>query len=524
MKQLYYNGTIYTMDEKHPKVEAVAIENDRIVEVYEKMPENWDGDKIDLNNHVMFPGFIDGHSHFVGCANSLSQCDLSQAYSFDEIVETVRAFIQNHDIPEGKWVIANNYDHNFLKEKAHPDRHVLDRISEEIPILFVHASNHMGVVNTAGLKLKNISDDIQDPQGGRFGRFEDGQLSGYMEENAFIDFQKSISSFDMNVLIENIRKAQELYAQYGITTIQDGMVTKELYPLLKMLAQMGALKMDVVGYIDLENSRDIYLTNKEDHEYHGHFRIGGYKIFLDGSPQGRTAWMKEPYTNSNDCAYPVHNDEHLYELINTALTDKAQLLAHCNGDAAAKQYVDTFEKVMSDHDYSKTYRPVMIHAQFVGKEEIQRMKSIEMMPSFFVAHTYYWGDIHIENLGYPRASRMSPVQDAIQAGLAYTFHQDTPVLAPDMMKTIACAVNRITKTGVELSKEQSVSVMDALKAITIHAAYQYHEENDKGSIEKGKKANFTILEQDPFVVDHDKLETIAVMQTIVDGQPIYSKK
>ncbi|MDO4664382.1 MAG: amidohydrolase [Erysipelotrichaceae bacterium] len=523
MKKLFYNGTIYTMDENQPTAKAVAIENDKIVEVYQEIPTDWDGEKVDLNQNVMFPGFIDGHSHFVGCANALSQCDLSQAYSFDEIVEAIKTFIQDNNIQAGQWVVANNYDHNFLKEKAHPDRNVLDRISTDIPIMLVHVSNHMGVVNTAGLKMQNINDDVVDPQGGKYGRFEDHSLSGYMEENAFINFQKSISSFDLDVLMANVAKAQELYAKYGITTIQDGMVTKELYPLYQLLAHQGALKMDVVGYIDLENSRDLYINHPENHEYHGHFRLGGYKIFLDGSPQGRTAWMKEPYTNSNDCAYPVHSDEHLYQLIHQALADHAQLLAHCNGDAAAKQYVDTFEKVRHDDGVDQTYRPVMIHAQFVANDELKRMKSIEMMPSFFVAHTYYWGDIHIENLGYERASRMSAVKDAINAGLRYTFHQDTPVLMPDMMKTVACAVKRVTKNGVELSQEQSVSVKEALAAITINAAYQYHEEDRKGSIEKGKQANFTILEKDPFKVDVDELENIQVAQTIVDGSVIYSK-
>ncbi len=524
MKKLYFNGTIYTMDENHPTAQAVAIEDDKIIEVYQEVPTDWQGEKVDLNQNVMFPGFIDGHSHFVGCANALSQCDLSQCYSFAEIEEAIKAFIQEHDVKAGpgfidghshfvgcanalsqcdlsqcysfaeieeaikafiqehdvkagEWVVANNYDHNFLAEKAHPDRAVLDRISTDIPILLVHVSNHMGVVNSAGLKKQNIHDDVADPQGGKYGRFADHSLSGYMEENAFINFQKSISSFDLDVLKANVAKAQDLYAKYGITTIQDGMVTKELYPLYQLLAHEKALKMDVVGYIDLENSRELYVNDPQkhqyynhfrlggykifldgspqgrtawmkEHQYYNHFRLGGYKIFLDGSPQGRTAWMKEPYTNSNDCAYPVHSDEHLYELVHRALEDQAQLLAHCNGDAAAKQYVDTFtnsndcaypvhsdehlyelvhraledqaqllahcngdaaakqyvdtfEKVRHDDHVEQTYRPVMIHAQFVGNEELKRMNAIDMIPSFFVAHTYYWGDIHIENLGYP---------------------------------------------------------------------------------------------------------------------------
>ncbi len=334
---------------------------------------------------------------------------------------------------------------------------------------------------------------------------------------------------------KNIEKAQQLYAGYGITMIQDGMVGESLYHLLKMFAEQGLLKMDVVGYVDLENCRDLYrehlkehsyqnhfrlggykilkmfaeqgllkmdvvgyvdLENCRDlyrehlkeHSYQNHFRLGGYKIFLDGSPQGRTAWMKEPYEGSDDCGYPVHSDDELYRLITEALEDGAQLLAHCNGDAAAEQYVAQFTKVMEEHpdqqtnrpvmyvaQFTKvmeehpdqqTNRPVMIHAQLVREEELKKMKKLEMIPSFFVAHTYYWGDIHLQNFGKARAERISPVQDAIQAGLRYTFHQDTPVLPPDMMKTIGCAVNRVTREGVLLAKEQRVTVQEALEAVT----------------------------------------------------------
>ena len=345
-----------------------------------------------------------------------------------------------------------------------------------------------------------------------------------MEENAFMDFRKADAVFDLETMKTNIEEAQKLYARHGITTIQDGMVNEALYQLLKLLAEQGLFKLDVVGYVDLEHCRSLYQERPNEHAYQDHFRLGGYKIFLDGSPQGRTAWMKEPYEGSDDCGYPVHSDEELYRLITEALEDGAQLLAHCNGDAAAEQYVDQFTKVMQEHPDWETHRPVMIHAQLVQKAELRRMKELEMIPSFFVAHTYYWGDIHLQNFGRARAERVSPVQDAIQAGLRYTIHQDTPVLPPDMMKTISCAVNRITREGVLLAKEQRVTVQQALEAVTIHAAYQYGEEADKGSIEAGKKANFVILEQNPLSVPVGELEKIKVFQTIADGEIIFCRE
>ncbi len=524
MKKLYYNGTILTMDDKMPKAAAIAVENDRIVGVYEEVPQDWQEEKIDLQGNTLLPGFIDGHSHFVGFANSLSQCDLSEAKNFDDIVCLMQAFIKKRNIAKGKWVVGVNYDQNFLEEKRHPDRYVLDRISTEHPIMISHISSHMGVVSSYGMRDRGITDSVKDPQGGRYGRFEEtNELSGYMEENAFIAFQKSVSPMDVNELKKNITEAQSVYAQYGITTIQDGMVPDSLYGLLKMLSAEKLFKMDVVGYIDLENCRSVYQNHPEDHEYHNHFRLGGYKIFLDGSPQGRTAWMKEPYEGSQDCAYPVHSDAELHDLIAQAMEDHAQLLAHCNGDAAADQYVTQFEKVVAEKQVTDTCRPVMIHAQLVRKEELERMKKLSMIPSFFVAHTYYWGDIHLANFGKKRGSRISPVNDAIQANLFYTFHQDTPVLLPDVMKTISCAVNRVTRSGVSLDQTQAISVMDALKAVTLYAAYQYGEEKDKGSLETGKKANLVIVNSNPLEVLKEDLEKIQVLETIVDGEVIYKR-
>lgn len=524
MKKLYYNGTILTMDDQHPHAAAIAVENDRIVQIFSEMPADWQGEKIDLKGHTLLPGFIDGHSHFVSLANTLSQCDVSAAKNFDDIVALMQEFIRKRDIPKGKWVVGVNYDQNFLEERKHPDRYVLDRISGDHPIMLTHVSSHMGVINSRGLEEKNLTDSVQDPQGGRYGRFEDtNQLSGYMEENAFIAFQKSIASMDLDELRRNIIEAQNIYAQYGITTIQDGMMPDSLYYLLKMLSGEKLLKMDVIGYVDLENCRDIYRGHPEDHTYHDHFRLGGYKIFLDGSPQGKTAWMKEPYVGTDTCGYPIHSNAQLRELIAQALEDHAQLLAHCNGDAAADQYVTEFEHVVEQNHVADTCRPVMIHAQLVQTEELNRMEKLSMIPNFFVAHTYYWGDIHLANFGKERGARISPVQDAIRANLCYTFHQDTPVLPPDVMKTVSCAVNRITRNGVSLDQSQAISVMDALKGVTLNAAYQYGEENEKGSLKQGKKANFVILNQNPLEVEKQELEHIQVLSTIVDGEVIYRR-
>ena len=163
----------------------------------------------------------------------------------------------------------------------------------------------------------------------------------------------------------------------------------------------------------------------------------------------------------------------------------------------------------------------MIHAQTVRPDQLERMVPLGMIPSFFVAHVYYWGDVHLTNLGRLRAERISPVQSAKQLDMVYTFHQDSPVLPPDMLDTVSCAVNRRTRAGVLLGEAQRLSPWDALKAVTINAAYQYFEENEKGSLKPGKLADLVILDHDPLTVPAEALKTIKVLATIKEGQVVY---
>ena len=532
MEQIFFNGNIITMDEACPYVEAVYIADGRIrkrgssQEILALKEEKTVC--TDLAGKTMLPGFIDGHSHFTGLANSLSQCDLSDAADFDEIIVKMKAFIEENQIPEGEWVAGSNYDHNFLKEKVHPDRHVLDRISENHPIVIVHASSHMGVANTNALRCQKLTAAQPDPEGGHYGREAGtGELSGYMEENAFISFQNQMPMISMDRLMNLMKKAQQIYASYGITTVQEGMVSKPLFQILQQAKKNEIFYLDLVEYLDLETCAELFEEQKKSWKgYENHVKIGGFKMFLDGSPQGRTAWMKEPYENAPDgyCGYPIKTDEKVYGLILTALQKGAQLLTHCNGDAAAEQLVTQFEKVHREYSEYPLNRPVMIHAQLVQEPELMRMKKLTMTPSFFVAHTWYWGDIHIENFGKERADRISPAGTAVRLGLPFTFHQDSPVLKPDELETVWCAVRRITKNGVKLSEAERISVYEALKAVTVNGALQYFEENEKGSVEEGKLADLIILDKNPLEVPVDEIKNIRVLETFKEGRSIYKRK
>lgn len=200
-----------------------------------------------------------------------------------------------------------------------------------------------------------------------------------------------------------------------------------------------------------------------------------------------------------------------------------QILVHCNGDAACEQYINQYaiakEKINSNNDI----RPVIIHAQLLDRDQLDRVKELKMVPSFFVAHVYHWGDIHIKNYGLERASRVSLAKDALDKGILFTFHQDSPVIEPNMLETIWCAVNRITKNGVLLGEDERIAPLEALKAVTKNAAYQYFEEDIKGTIKEGKLADLVILDKNILKVNPIDIKNIEVLETIKEGKTIFKK-
>ena len=484
------------------------------------------------------PGFIDSHSHIVSFAQTLRLVNLSECKSVQEIIEKLRQAKESQKIENGKWIIGFGYDQYLLEEKRHPTNLELDKASNNNPILISHVSGHMGVTNSYGLKLMQIHENTSDIPGGHYGRNDNGILNGYLEENAFIQNAKVANQISDDEMIELLQEAQKIYLKNGITTVQEGLTKKQEWKILKKAAEENKLIVDTVCYIDISENGEILqeklqnnikqIENYQDirkkiekylKKYHNHLKIGGYKIILDGSPQGKTAWLSYPYENEKEYkGYPAKSNEEVESDIQLALQHKMQLLAHCNGDEATNQFISSLEK-FSKKEVEKI-RPVVIHAQIIQKEQLKKLKELNAIPSFFNTHTYYWGDIHIKNLGFNRAKEISPAKTTKEFNLKFTFHQDTPVLPPNMLENVWCAVNRITKNGITLGEEEKIDVYSALKAITINSAYQYFEEDKKGIFKKGKLANMVLLSNNPLKVDQKEIKNIKVLKTFINGKEI----
>ena len=214
-------------------------------------------------------------------------------------------------------------------------------------------------------------------------------------------------------------------------------------------------------------------------------------------------------------------DDEVISAMSFAAEQKTQLLAHCNGDAAAEQFLRCYEVVLREYPVIRGLRFVIIHGQLMGRDQLARAAELGVMVSFFVAHILHWGDVHIKNFGLERASRISPAGSATRAGLRFTFHQDSPVIMPDMLETISAAVTRVTSGGVLLGSDERISVEEALRAVTLDAAYQYGEENEKGSITVGKRADLVLLDRDITTSRHEDIAGIRVVGTWKDGKRIF---
>lgn len=520
---IWYNGTILTMEDSKKKAQAVLVRDGIITAVGNlcevESKKQTQANYISLQGKTMLPGFIDAHSHLTAFAQTLGVASLSDVTSIPEIMQRLQSFQMQREIKPGQWIVGVGYDHNFVEEKRHPNKLDLDMFIEN-PVMVVHASGHMGVTNSLGLEKLGLNQDTPNPEGGTFGRMPDGkQLDGYMEENAFLANSKEVLQLGTEKIRELLEQAQQEYLKRGITTVQDGLVKEKEFTMLKQHEWI----VDVIGYVDIMENRQVMEQNPDYvQNYQNGFKLGGYKLILDGSPQGKTAWMSRPYEGEkDDRGYPTHSNQQVEEAVELALSQNIQLLTHCNGDAAADQLLTAFE--IAERKYTNTIRPVMIHAQTIRYDQLDKMKKLGIIPSYFIAHIYYWGDIHLKNLG-KRADTISPAKTTIQKQILYTFHQDTPVILPNMLETIWCSVNRKTKQEVVLGEQERIEVYEALKAVTINAAYQYFEQDKKGSIKEGKIADFVILDQNPLEIEKEKIKDIQVLETIRKGKSVYQNK
>ena len=322
-------------------------------------------------------------------------------------------------------------------------------------------------------------------------------------------------------------KAQEMAVRFGYTTAQEGRAMTN-HEQLADFAQRGKLKIDVVSYIDYSFPQ--YMNSKwYGPDYTNGYRIGGFKMTLDGSPQGRTAWRTQPYLIPPDgmpadyAGYPaIPDDEKVKAIIDTAFANNWQLLTHANGDAAMDQLIRCMRPAIEKYG-NEDRRNVLIHGQYVRMDQLDSFQNMKVIASLFPMHTFYWGDWHRQIIGEELGNQISPIKSALDKGLMVTSHTDAPVAFPNLMMVLWTTVNRVSRSGEVIGPDERLTPYQALKSITIWGAYQHFEEDRKGTIAEGKLADFVILDQNPLKVDPMTLKDIAILETIKEGETVYRR-
>ncbi|MFT4520226.1 MAG: putative amidohydrolase YtcJ [Halioglobus sp.] len=540
---IFYGGDILTMGSEKPEyAEALVVSGDKITFVGDKeasLSFADDGTKlIDLNGQTLLPGFIDPHSHVYGVglqamvANLLPPPD-GQSKTVGDIVRVLSEaqsdssympFMESTGI-----IIGFGYDDAELDR--YPLAADLDKVSKTKPVVIIHTSGHLSVINNAAMTLFGITADSKNPQGGLIRRKPGSkEPNGVLEENAHFNMLFTMMSrFDDQLQDEMLKAGQQLYAKFGYTTVQEGRASKQAYDTMARAAEIESLLLDVVAYVDMVSSSETMASPFLSKNYKNRFRLGGVKLNFDGSPQGKTAWLTEPYFKPPNgqpetyAGYPTFTDEQANQYMSTAFENDWQVLTHANGDAAIEQFINAVEGAIEKHGKADR-RTVLIHGQTMRQDQVDRLKDLDIFPSLYPMHTFYWGDWHAESvLGQSRAAFISPTHAVRQAGLMFSTHHDAPVALPSSFRVLDATVNRTTRTKKILGKDQRVDPYTALRAMTIWPAYQHFEQDSKGSLEAGKQADLVILNANPLKVPRAELINLVVDQTISRGKIVYQK-
>lgn len=528
------NGNGLTMVDPAARAEAIAISDGRIVAVGTEasvMAYRGEGTEVvDLEGRTFLPGFVDAHGHLLfngialGAAN-LAPPPVGTATDIAGLVDSLSAYLAANDLGAGEWLIGIGYDDSLLAERRHPTRDDLDRVSADRPIMISHVSGHLGVMNSAALAAIGYDADTADPDGGIIRREADGSTpNGILEENAFFAHGARIAPSDPAALMAALARGLADYAAHGITTAQDGRMAIDQVALMRAAAAAGIFTIDVAGLVAMEDGGEALDALGIGGGYSEGFRIAGVKLVLDGSPQGRTAWLRDPVPVPPDGqsqgyhGYGLISDDALLGYLTRAAQNDWRVYAHVNGDAAAQQLIDG----IAASGMAREARTIAIHNQVVRPEQLHRMAELGIHPSFFAAHTFYWGDWHREAaLGPLRADFISPQRTAIDIGLTPSTHNDSPVVPPDVMRLIWSSVTRRTRTGDILGPGQRVTPYEALAMVTRNAAWQIGEEAEKGMLAPGMRADIVVLSADPTAVAPDEILEIEVVATLKDGATVF---
>lgn len=518
---IFFGGDIITVNDLQPQAEAVTIKDGKILFVGDKKTAfEQKGEKtelVDLQGKTLMPGFIDPHTHVMLNALINVFVDVSP-FKYKTISEVLQVLKDN--VSKGS-VIAWGYDPSLMTDPGELNFKTLDAISTEVPILVINKSGHIAYGNHKAFEVAGITDATPKPVGGSYQKDAEGHLTGVgYEVPAVGRLIAAVNKMTPAQYPQMIKDALKVYAAAGYTTLTDlalGLPLPTADEHIKMMqeaANAPDAEMRLQGYLItnlLEKIPDLRKSNNDK------FQVLGLKIWSDGSIQGYTAAMKEDYMNSKTKGTLNFSQEQLSNIVLAARKIGVQVAVHANGDQAIEDTLNAFEKAQSTYP-SNDPRFRLEHASIVDPKQWKRVADVKATPSFTEHHVYYWGDVFKDKiLGDPRAEWLDAAKTAKDLGLKFSFNDDS-LAAANPLLFIQVAVTRKTDDGRILNADQKITIDDAIKGVTLYPAWQSFREKELGSIEKGKFADFVILQENPKVTETSKIKDIKVVGRWLNGK------
>lgn len=526
--RLYTGGTILTMDAAQPEVEAVgtigewivATGNRRMVE--DALPRGYQ--VVDLHRGTMIPGFNEAHNHMIGYGITAGYIDAGfpAVRSIEDIVARVRE--RAATTPPGQWIIGRGYDDNKLEERRHPNRHDLDRGSDQHPVLIVNRSGHLSAANSLALRLGGVTRDTPDPVGGHFVRDEHGEPTGVLHETAQEPVRSKIPPPTQEELVEALRRCNDAYVRAGITSSQDaGSDHPDDVRAYQLAQNRGLLKLRTSMMIR-ENLLS-HITGLGITQGFGNhrLRVGPIKMFIDGSLIGRTAAVSIPFENDprdDNTGLFMMPKEQFEDWVMQAHVAGYQIAVHAIGDRGIDWVLDAYEKALAAHPRAD-HRHRIEHCGICRPDILDRIARLGVIPVSQPVFIIEYGDGFIRHLGLERVQLTYPFRSFLDRGIRLTFSSDCPVSSFVPMKSVQAAVTERTGSGASYALEEAVTVEEALEMFTVAGAYTTFEEHIKGAIKPGMLADFAVLEQDPRAIDPLGLAELPVTRTVIGGETVY---
>jgi predicted amidohydrolase YtcJ len=552
-EKIFRGGPILTMNDGLRQVEAVAIAAGRIIAAgseAEVMQARTNATLIvELQGKTLMPSFIDAHGHFMNAPQVVRWANVSgppvgPVTQIADIITVLKAHMEKFSLKPGEWIIAYGYDVTNLSDGRECRRDDLDPHFPDNPIMLIHVSNHGAVLNSKGFAEVGIDASTPTPPGGIILRKQGSQEpEGLIMETAFLPVFGNMPQPTEEELLDTLDAAQQIYASAGVTTCQEGGTHAKDLRFLRKGADQGRFYLDIVilpMVLEIPILVGEYFPNFSGDAmqipdtaaaafgtYQNRLKLQGVKAHLDGSPQGKTAFWSEPLLTDgpsgekNWRGQPLFPPEAVNKVVKEIYDKGIQIFAHCNGDAAIDMMIDAARAAGVNADQDR--RTVIIHSQFQRPDQLDDYVELGFSPSYFTAHTFFWGKTHVENTGRERAFFISPMASAMAKGIHCSNHSDFSVTPMDPMRMAWSAVARQSREGEIIGPDERVDIWQSLKALTIEAAWQIREEDNKGTIEVGKLADLVILDANPLTVPTDEILTIKVVETLKEGVKVYPK-